>query len=320
MDERKGLDYASFEKAVYPYCSDVARIKELFEIKSDSPLMNRDFFDKYVLLAAGLTDEDVDLYIEGGYRSSKGLTSAVLSRYRNGRDRNVHIEKAYLKAGCRERIKQHFEKYLVPTVIENGKYYILYELWHVIKKDESIPDIYRKDFEALNNIETFTDFICEVYLFALTRYESSEVRDILEKERQKQKLHPLIEEIIRDVQIRKDPSKLISTIKMIHSAMDEESPERLMTNLTWYDGAMLWRETHEYINESELDAETIYHYESLKSISFMLEVNEFRERSYSGLSDISVKYGYLDPEKPPQDTMWINAKLKQDDKSDIQSS
>ena len=56
MDERKGLDYASFEKAVYPYCSDVARIKELFEIKSDSPLMNRDFFDKYVLLAAGLTE------------------------------------------------------------------------------------------------------------------------------------------------------------------------------------------------------------------------------------------------------------------------
>ena len=45
----------------------------------------------------------------------------------------------------------------------------------------------------------------------------------------------------------------------------------------------------------------------------MLEVNEFRERSHSGLSDISVKYGYLDPEKPPQDTMWIDAELKKED-------
>ena len=310
MDGRKGLNYASFENAIYPYCSDVAKIKDLFEVKSDSPLMNRDFFDKYVLLAAGLTAEDIDLYIEGGYRSSSGLTSSVLSRYRNNRARNAHIERACLKNGSRERIRGHFRKYLVPTVIENGEYYILYELWHVIRSDESIPEIYRKDFEALNNIETFVDFLTEVFHFALTRYESTEVRAIVEKEKQKKKVHPIVEEIIRDVQIRGDLTKLISTVKLIHIATSDETPEHIATGITWYDGAMLWRETHDYIDESALDEDTLSHYEGLKVISYILESNEFYELSRRGIDDITIKYGYLDPEKPTPDSMWVHAKVK----------
>ena len=65
------LNYSSFEQAVYPYCSDVSQIggyiKQKIGILDE---MSRDFFDEYILLAAGLTDASVARMLEGGLKAN----------------------------------------------------------------------------------------------------------------------------------------------------------------------------------------------------------------------------------------------------------
>lgn len=105
------LNYSSFEQAVYPYCADISRIDEYTRRKVgllDS--MTKDFFDMYILLAAGLSEDEVERLLEGGKRKSGGVTPDMLSRYRNGSKTNKGIWSAYLRKDAVSRTQEHFSK------------------------------------------------------------------------------------------------------------------------------------------------------------------------------------------------------------------
>lgn len=126
MKVKAELAYGTFEKTIYPYCVDVSGIQEKIidrfsAINEPVETMTMDFFDKYILLAAGLDDADVDRLLEGIVRDTGGVTSAMLSRYRNSQNRksiNAGIVSAYLKANVVERVEQHFGEYLIPTLVK----------------------------------------------------------------------------------------------------------------------------------------------------------------------------------------------------------
>lgn len=272
MPEFSKLDYASFQQAVYPYCSDLSGIREYVREKVGLlEEMTKDFFDKYILLAAGLDETDVGVHLEGDVRKSGGVSESMLSRYRNGKEMKPGIVKAYLKKGAEERTKAHFEKYLLPTIIRNGEIGILYNVWQIIKNDLSIPQAYKDDFEALYAVETLAEYLAHVFVFSITRSESERIREIIDIEKNGFTAPHETVKLIRNVQIRDDIAPLLERCKEIARMLKDDSLEEdKKTNLR-NEASVIWHETHKYINQDELSKVDQAAYEAIEFASYTLE-------------------------------------------------
>lgn len=282
------LNYGSFEKAVFPYCSDISRIEDYIKRKVGLlDVMSMEFFDAYILLAAGLTDQEVERLIEGRGGKSGGLSEAMLSRYRNddGSKFNRGIAKAYTQKGSIGRTKEHFRKYLLKTIIRDGEYRILYDVWQLILHDETIPRVYRDDFEFYYGIDSLADFLANVFVFAVTRPFNENINVIGEHEKSHPRIHPDTARVIRDVQIRSDTDALVEKIKEISRLLDSETLDDKIRASLQYDAAMLWRETRSFVDVERMSDEERVEYELLGNISYSMEFDEAYVQSQNDFFD-----------------------------------
>ena len=289
MSDSTELNYASFQNAVYPYCSDLSGIREYARKKVGLlDEMTKDFFDKYILLAAGLDETDVGIHLEGNVRKSGGVSESMLSRYRNGKEMKPGIVKAYLKKGTEERTKAHFEKYLLPTIGLNGEIGILYSLGQIIKNDDSIPQVYKEDFESLNAVETLAGFLARVFVFVITRSKDPKVALATEEDKEN-KLHPMVEQVIRDITIRGESDMLIPVLDLLELCLSDDTEEYERIGMREHDRIAFLDKTKNLIDT--LDKEHRVKYHELMMMQFTIEMSRYlalRERGYDELLE---KYG-----------------------------
>lgn len=287
------LNYSSFEQAVYPYCSDVSQIggyiKQKIGILDE---MSRDFFDEYILLAAGLTDASVARMLEGGLKANGGLTGSMLSRYRTGKDSNKGIKKAYLLKGAISRTKKHFEKYLLPTIIDGGEYGILYDVWQIILHDESMPRTYKADFEYLYDTRSLAAFLANVFVFAMTRDMSVSIKAIETHEKLQPQVSHETARIIRDVQIRGDLSDFFKKIKKINGLLEKNVDSEISESIR-QEAFMLWMETRDFLNEEQMDEESRNEYDTFVqknySTGYMKAIGNTIMQFHQNLGDNLIK-------------------------------
>lgn len=284
MSDSTELNYASFQNAIYPYCSDLSGIREYARKKVGLlDEMTKDFFDKYILLAAGLDETDVGIHLEGNVRKSGGVSESMLSRYRNGKKMKPGIVKAYLKKGTEERTKAHFEKYLLPTIGLNGEIGILYFLGQIIKKDDSIPQVYKDDFGSLNAVETLAAFLARVFVFALTRDKDPKVAFAAENDKEN-KLHPMVEQVIRDITIRGESDMFLPVLDLLHLCLSDDTEEYEQIGMREHDRIAFLDKTKNLIDTLDEDHREKYHHLMMKQ--FTLELGRYytiRDRGYDEL-------------------------------------
>lgn len=289
------LSYSTFEKAIYPYCVDVSGIQEKIidrfsAISEPVEIMTMDFFDKYILLAAGLDDADVDRLLEGIVRDTGGVTSAMLSRYRNGKSVNAGIVKAYLKADTIERVKTHFSEYLVPTLVKGGELNVLYDLWQIIKADDSIPQVYKDEFEVLNTKETMTEFLAEGFVFSLTRYKNPRILKAITEDEKRVKIHPMVQQVIRDVAIRGKSDMFIPVLDLLYLCISDDTEEYEQIGLRFPDRKAFVEATEPL--RSTLDEEHLFKYSRLVTTCYLHDMNEYMRMRDEGFDELLKKYGF----------------------------
>lgn len=286
------LDYSAFEQAVYPYCGDISRIGDYIKRKVGLlNFMTMEFFDEYILLAAGLSDDDVSRLLEGGARNSGGVSEVMLSKYRNRKASPQNIKKAYLQKEAIHRTQKHFEKYLLPTITRGGEYGILYDVWRLILQDESIPKVYKEDFEYFYSIEPLSAFLANVFVFAMTRSISVNVEAIEKHEKGRPSIHPDTAKAIRDVQIRGDLSSLTEMAKKIIQLLDDAQLDSDIRDDIRWNAAILWRETNSFIDAGLLKGADHDAYERLSDLSYTYD---YYDVLYENRTDLFRRIDRLD--------------------------
>lgn len=298
MKVKSELSYGTFEKTIYPYCADVSGIQEKIidrfsTINEPVETMTMDFFDKYILLAAGLDDADVDRLLEGIVRDTGGVTSAMLSRYRNSQNRksiNAGIVSAYLKANVAERVEQHFGEYLMPTLVKGCETNVLYDLWQIIKADETIPQVYKDEFEILNTKETLVKFLSEVYVFSLTRYKNPRILKAVVEDEKRTKIHPMVQQVIRDIAIRGKSDMFVPVLDLLYLCISDDTEEYERIGLRYPDRRAFIEATGEL--RGTLDSEHALKYSRLLDTCYFHDLNEYRRMRDKGFDELLKKYGF----------------------------
>ena len=289
MPEPCKLDYVSFQQAIYPYCSDLSGIREYVREKVGLlDVMTQEFFDKYILLAAGLDEADVGIHLEGDIRKSGGVSDSMLSRYRTGKSMKAGIVKAYLKKGTEERTKAHFEKYLLPTIVQNGEVGILYAIWQIIKNDDSIPQVYKDDFGSLNSIETLAGFLARVFVFVMTRDKDPKVALAIEDDNEK-KIHPMVRQVVRDIVIRGESDMLIPVLDLLWLCRNPDTEEYERIGMRQCDRDAFLDATKELA--PKLNKKYRKKYETLVAGRFVDELANLQHFQAEGVKELYEKYG-----------------------------
>lgn len=175
------LNYGTVEQIIFSACSGVEYITGKNRDGSATlKSITQEYLDRELLLPAGLDPDEIKIIIDGGEGGS-GYTPSRLSKFRNeGKLPEKYIAAFSMKPDIYDRIEKSFSaKGSLATFIRDDNIdRVMNELNILIAADDTIPETYRKTFNALCSKDTFWKYLACVFVFAVKRDAKKKTVDL----------------------------------------------------------------------------------------------------------------------------------------------
>ena len=117
----------------------------------------------------------------------------------------------------------------------------------LITTDNTIPEVYRQTFNKLCSKDTFWKYLAHIFIFAVMRDTNTKIKELEEREKNKEKIHPLIERVICELAIYGKSETFESTLDFIdmslmHAKTVEDCPIGGADLVALYKGAVEYKE------------------------------------------------------------------------------
>ena len=155
---------------------------------------------------------------------------------------------------------------------------VLYDLWQIIKADETIPQVYKDEFEILNIKETLGKFLSEVYVFSLTRYKNPRILKAVVEDEKRTKIHPMVQQVIRDIAIRGKSDMFVPVLDLLYLCISDDTEEYERIGLRYPDRKAFIEATGDL--RGTLDSEHALKYSRLLDTCYFHDLNEYRSFLY----------------------------------------
>ena len=153
-----------------------------------------------------------------------------------------------------------------------------YDLWQIIKADETIPQVYKDEFEILNTKETLGKFLSEVYVFSLTRYKNPRILKAVVEDEKRTKIHPMVQQVIRDIAIRGKSDMFVPVLDLLYLCISDDTEEYERIGLRYPDRKAFIEATGDL--RGTLDSEHALKYSRLLDTCYFHDLNEYRSFLY----------------------------------------
>lgn len=290
------LNYMAFEQIVRPHCRGFIEYKNQID-QTVKVRANMGTVDLYVFIRAALSDQEWHEHFSG---ISPADCKAALGKMRSGDMKQPYD---YIVDSCREpaafvRVKDHFEKTLLPLLNETSRTNITIDLIRVLHKDAMLPYYLQDEIMVLYETGDFLSFISKAFVIAVTRNTISETSTYIEKPEANYETDPQIERVIRELRESGQSWSFDSVLDWLYSSSlmsaDElkengyDDPEYIQWNIVAF-----WNTTHEYVARIELDDEAKLKYEYITRRAYHQEFHKFLRAVREIAQDLRYRYNAL---------------------------
>lgn len=289
------LNYGTVEQIIFSACSGVEYITGKNKDGSATlKSITQEYLDKELLLPTGLDPEEIEDILEGGERRS-GYTPSRLSKFRKeGKLPKKYIAAFSMKQDIYDRVEKSFttEGSLITFIRDDNMYRAMHEFNKLITTDNTIPEVYRKTFNKLCSKDTFWKYLAHIFIFAVMRDTNTKIKELEEQEKNKEKIHPLIERVICELAIYGKSETFESTLDFIDMSLMqaktvEDCPIGGADLVALYKGAVEYKE--------QLSKKHLAIFEQIREDAYVYELYDISAKlgsARSSLMTLARKYGY----------------------------
>ena len=230
------LDYTSFEYIVSAHCKDLValdktRVNEITgktERVYELSVVTQFYLDFNVLLPAGLTsEEEDDLIYRVNSEKKKPLGKTFLCKCRKDPGKLPRsIRTAYLaKDNSADLVKDAFDHDLIPLIHGEDQAKVIEELLLVIKRDDSIPKVYREKFKSYANKDTLAMFLAKIFVYVMTQDIDSDIIALKNAEKSHPEINPLIKRTVDEIKQFGRSSYYLPVLELLCAFAEKYLPE-----------------------------------------------------------------------------------------------
>ena len=140
----------------------------------------------------------------------------------------------------------------------------------------------------MNSVGTLAAFLARVFVFAITRDKDPKVALATENDKEK-KLHPMVEQVIRDITIRGESDMFIPVLDLLELCLSDDTEEYEQIGMREHDRVAFLDKTKNLIDTLDKEHREKYHH--LMMMQFTIELGRYHELQERGYDKLLEKYG-----------------------------